>query len=109
MITYDRVKNLYKKLHTVDFNNLADDDIDLLTKWNKCREEMPSYNPDEKETKIIGKLTGMPKDWLKDATFKIFEPGKLLVRTSQAYWMCLMGREFLVDLDNKESLLICEN
>ena len=109
MITYDRVKNLYKKLHTVDFNDLAEDDIDLLTKWNEYREEMPTYTPSDEELGVIGKLTGMPKTWMESATFKLFEPGKLLVRTSDAYWMCLMGREFLVDLGNKEAFLICEN
>lgn len=95
--------NLLKK------GEIEEKDLYIIAEYREKCNSLPAYSPTKEEKEIIAETTGISDEWLNKSTFKLMEQGKIDICTHESTWMCLMGREFLVDLDDKEAYLICEN
>ena len=90
------------------------DDEAIVEYLKTCEEfrkssEPNDYVPTEEEAKKIKKLCGLPQNWYDGMIIKKHPSGRLHVRSKPGWWACLMGREFIVDLELGIAQLLSEN
>jgi hypothetical protein len=103
------VLNIDKFIKILSTGEIEEKDFYIFADYRELRAKTTQYTPTEQEMDIICRVTGIPHDWFKDSDFKMIAPGKLSARTDRVTWLALMGREYLIDLSNEKSYLICLN
>lgn len=101
--------NIDRFIEILNEGNINDEDLVVFKDYWDQRDKTEQYIPSEREMDIILNLTGLSHDYLNDAYFKMIAPGILSVRSNRRTWLALIGREYLIDLNNKKGYLICLN
>lgn len=118
-IIYDRRK---KKEFNEFLSNLSEEERNTALKWVEML--YPETNEEtievlrgvkttdepatDEERKRAQEILEMPDE--EFSKMEVYRKGKCIcVRTPSSYWMCLMGRLWLVDIENNDKILWCLN
>lgn len=87
---------------------MTEEEKNTALKWTEMlRGAKPTDGPvTDEERKRAQEILEMPDE--EFSKMEVYRRGKCIcVSTSSSYWRCLMGRLWLVDLENSEKILWC--